>query len=156
MSTMILPKRSFLALAAIGWADGSLERKEADGLVRAAKACGLADADLSEIERATKERIALDGLDMSGLSRWEQVLTYALASWLAYLDGVQSTDERDTLAKLGEGLGLDKALRVRAAAAANDIACLPEGGRPDRFDFVKLAERLRDRLPQLSVKGESA
>jgi hypothetical protein len=156
MSTMTLPKRSFLALAAIGWADGSLERKEADGLVRAAKACGLADADLSEIERATKERIALDGLDMSGLSRWEQVLTYALASWLAYLDGVQSTDERDTLAKLGEGLGLDKALRVRAAAAANDIACLPEGGRPDRFDFVKLAERLRDRLPQLSVKGESA
>jgi hypothetical protein len=153
---MTLPKRSFLALAAIGWADGSLERKEADGLVRAAKACGLADADLSEIERATKERIALDGLDMSGLSRWEQVLTYALASWLAYLDGVQSTDERDTLAKLGEGLGLDKALRVRAAAAANDIACLPEGGRPDRFDFVKLAERLRDRLPQLSVKGESA
>jgi uncharacterized membrane protein YebE (DUF533 family) len=156
MSTMTLPKRSFLALAAIGWADGSLERKEADGLVRAAKACGLADADLSEIERATKERIALDSLDMSGLSRWEQVLTYSLASWLAYLDGVQSTDERDTLAKLGEGLGLDKALRVRAAAAANDIACLPEGGRPDRFDFVKLAERLRDRLPQLSVKGESA
>jgi hypothetical protein len=156
MSTMTLPKRSFLALAAIGWADGSLERKEADGLVRAAKACGLADADLSEIERATKERIALDGLDMSGLSRWEQVLTYALASWLAYLDGVQSTDERDTLAKLGEGLGLDKALRVRAAAAANDIACLPEGGRPDRFDFVKLAERRRARMPQLSVKGESA
>jgi hypothetical protein len=66
---------------------------------------------------------------------------------------VQSTDERETLAKLGDAMGLDKALRVRAAAAANDIACLPEGGRPDRFDFVKLAERLRDRLPQLS-KGE--
>ncbi len=156
MSTMTLPKRSFLALAAIGWADGSLQRKEADGLVRAAKACGLGDADLAEIDRATRERIALDTLDMSGLSRWEQVLTYSLASWLACLDGVQSTDERETLAKLGEGLGLDKALRIRAAAVANDIACLPEGGRPDRFDFVKLADRLRERLPQLSVKGDHA
>ena len=150
---MTLPKRSFLALAALGWADGSLQRKEADGLVRAARACGVAGADLAEIERATKERIALDAEHVEGLSRWEQVLTYSLASWLAYLDGVQSTDERETLAQLGDVMGLDKALRVRAAAAANDIACLPEGGRPDRFDFVKLAERLRERLPQLS-KGE--
>lgn len=153
MSTMTLPKRSFLALAALGWADGSLQRKEADGLVRAAKACGIEGADSAEVERATKEHTALDAEHVGGLSRWEQVLTYALASWLAYLDGVQSTDERETLAKLGDAMGLDKALRVRAAAAANDIACLPEGGRPDRFDFVKLAERLRDRLPQLS-KGE--
>jgi len=28
MSTMTLPKRSFLALSAIGWADGSLNRKD--------------------------------------------------------------------------------------------------------------------------------
>jgi hypothetical protein len=150
MSTMNLPKRSFLALSAIGWADGSLNRKEAEGLVRAAKACGVAGADLTEVERATKERIALRDIDMSGMPRWEQVLTYALASWLASLDGVQSTDERETLVQLGDALGVDKALRVRASAAANDIACLPDGGRPDRFDFVKLAERLRERLPQLA------
>ena len=30
-----LPKESFLALAAIGWADGSLQRVEAGGLLRA-------------------------------------------------------------------------------------------------------------------------
>src|ERR1700691_236409 len=35
--SLTLPKRSFLALVAIGWADGSLQRKEAEGLVRAAK-----------------------------------------------------------------------------------------------------------------------
>jgi hypothetical protein len=156
MSTMTLPKRSFLALAAIGWADGSLQRNEAEGLVRAAKACGMGSGELPEIEQATKVRIALESLDMTGLSRWEQVLTYSLASWLAALDGVQSTDERETLAKLGEAMGLDKALRIRAAAAANDIACLPTGGRPDRFDFVKLADRLRERLPQLTVKGDHA
>ncbi|MGK4495691.1 hypothetical protein ACSLVN_28170, partial [Klebsiella pneumoniae] len=65
------------------------------------------------------------------------------------LDGVASTDEREVLAQLGDALGVDKPLRVRAAAAANDIACLPEGGRPERYDFVKLAARLRERLPQV-------
>jgi hypothetical protein len=151
MSAMTLPKRSFLALAVVGWADGSLQRNEADGLVRAAKACGVGGDDLAEVERATKQRTTFDSVDVAGLSRWEQVLTYALASWLAALDGIQSTDERETLSRLGDALGLDKPLRVRAQAAANDIACLPAGGRPDRFDFVKLADRLRERLPQVGA-----
>lgn len=151
MTNVTLPKRSFLALAAIGWADGSLQRNEATGLVRAAKACGVDGADLAEIERSTAQRIALDAVDVAGLSRWEQVLTFALASWLSTIDGVKSTDERETLGRLGDALGLEEALRVRAAAAANDIACLPEGGRPDWFDFVKLVARLRERLPQLGA-----
>jgi uncharacterized membrane protein YebE (DUF533 family) len=152
MMKVTLPKRSFLALAAIGWADGSLQRGEATGLVRAAKACGVDGPELAEVERAIKQRIALDAVDVGGLSRWEQVLTFALASWLATVDGVKSTDERETLDQLGDALGLDAALRVRAAAAANDIACTPEG-RPDRYDFVKLEERLRERLPQLGAPG---
>lgn len=154
MMTVTLPKRSFLALAAIGWADGSLQRGEATGLVRAAKACGLAGADLAEVEKATKERVALDAVDVAGLSRWEQVLTFALASWLATVDGVKSTDERETLDRLGHALGLEAPLRVRAAAAANDIACTPEG-RPDRYDFVKLEARLKERLPQLGAPGSA-
>lgn len=147
---MTLPKQSFLALAAIGWADGSLQQVEATGLVRAAKECGVTGADLTEIERAAKTKTSLASLQLGGMSPWEQVLTYSLASWFASLDGVASTDERDVLVKLGEALGLDKALRVRAAAAANDIACLPEGGRPERFDFVKLAARLKEKLPQIA------
>jgi tellurite resistance protein len=150
MSTLTLPKQSFLALAAIGWSDGSLQRIEATGLLRAAKECGMAGGDLAEIERAAKAHVALDAASVGGLSQWEQVLTYALASWFASLDGIASTDERETLAKLGDALGLDPPLRVRAAAAANDIACLPEGGRPDRYDFVKLVARLRERLPQIA------
>ena len=37
-----------------------------------------------------------------------------------------------------------------AAVAANDIACLPEGGRPDKYDFQKLITRLKERMPQLA------
>jgi hypothetical protein len=87
------------------------------------------------------------------MSRWEQVLTFALAAWFAALDGVISTSEHETMVAIGEKLGLDEALRTRAAAAANDIACLPGAGRPERYDFVKLVARLHERMPQLAKDG---
>ena len=122
-----LPLQSFLALAAIGWADGSLQRIEREGLLRAAKECGLTGEEVVLVERASREQRALNGVELGGMSRGEQVLTYALASWFAALDGVISTSEHETLVRVGDKLGLDAALRVRAAAAANDIACLPGG-----------------------------
>jgi hypothetical protein len=146
---MKLSKSSFLALAALGWVDGSLQRIEANGLLRAAKEGGLEGDDYAAVERATKNKIALDEVDVAGMSQWDQVLTYALASWFAQLDGVVSTSEHTTLVALGDRLGLDPALRKRAAVAANDIACLPEGGRPERYDFQKLAARLHERMPQV-------
>jgi hypothetical protein len=146
---MNLPKQSFLALAAIGWADGALQRVEAVGLLRAAKEAGVAGADLVEIETAAKQKTTLDAVDVAGMSQWDQVLTYALAAWFAQLDGVVSTSEHTTLVGLGEKLGLAEPLRKRAASAAHDIACLPEGGRPDRYDFQKLAARLKEKMPQL-------
>ncbi len=148
-----LPLDSFLALAAIGWADGSLTRIEREGLARAAKECGLPDLDVAEIDHAMKEKRTLKGLKLAGLSRAQQVLTFALAAWFAALDGVISTSEHETMVAIGDKLGLDEALRTRAAAAANDIACLPGAGRPDRYDFVKLVARLHERLPQLASEG---
>ncbi len=149
---MKLSKSSFLALAALGWVDGSLQRIEAAGLLRAAKEAGIDGADYAAVERATKSKVSLDDVDVGGMSQWDQVLTFALASWFAQLDGVVSTSEHTTLVTLGDRLGLDPALRKRAAVAANDIACLPEGGRPERYDFQRLAARLVERMPQLAPK----
>jgi hypothetical protein len=148
MST--LPKESFLALVAIGWVDKQLQRVEVTGLMRAAKEAGLPAADVAEIEAATKKQMDLSALDLSSMGQWEQVLTYALAAWIAQVDGVVSTSESDMLVELGTKLGLAEPLRKRAAAAANDIACLPEGGRPDKYDFQKLMARLKERMPQLA------
>jgi hypothetical protein len=148
---MKLSKHPFLALAAIGWIDGSLQKVEAVGLLRAAKEAGLEADDLADVEKATREKVTLDSADVAGMSEWEQVLTYALAAWFAQLDGVVSTEEHATLVALGEKLGLKDSLRKRAAAASNDIACLPEGGRPERYDFEKLSARLKERMPQLEV-----
>jgi hypothetical protein len=146
---MNLPKQSFLALAAIGWADGSLQPIEATGLLRAAREAGVAGDDFAEVEHAVTNKTTLDSFDVSSLSPQDQVLTYALAAWFAQLDGVVSTSEKGPLADLGDRLGLTQPIRVRAAAAANDIACLPGGGRPERYDFQKLSERLREKLPQV-------
>src|SRR4051812_32345947 len=147
---MKLSKNSFLALAAIGWVDGSLQRIEAVGLLRAAKEAGVEGDDFAAIESATKNKLSIDDIDVGGMSQWDQVLTYALAAWFAQLDGVVSTSEHTTMVTLGDKLGLDPALRKRAAVAAHDIACLPEGGRPERYDFQKLVARLGERMPQLT------
>jgi hypothetical protein len=153
LGRMNLPKQSFLALAALGWVDGSLQRVEATGLLRAAKEAGLPADALAEIEAATKTKLDLAGIDVGGFSEWDQVLTYALAAWFAQVDGVVSTSESDLLGELGTKLGLAEPLRKRAAVAAYDVACLPEGGRPEKYDFQKLMARLKERMPQLA-KGE--
>jgi hypothetical protein len=146
---MNLPTQSFLALAAIGWGDGSMQRKEAAGLLRAAREAGLSGTDLAAVEQAAKTRTELADVEVEGLSEWHKVLTYALAAWLAQVDGVVSSGESVTMAALGDRLGLADAIRKRAAAAANDIACLPGGGKPELYDFQGLATRLRERLPQI-------
>lgn len=148
MST--LPKESFLALVAVGWVDKQLQRVEVTGLMRAAKEANLPADAIAEIEAATKAPMDLGALDFSKLGQWEQVLTYALAAWIAQVDGVVSTSESDMLADLGTKLGLAEPLRKRAAVAANDIACLPQGGRPEKYDFEKLIARLKERMPQLA------
>lgn len=147
-----LPKQAFVALAALGWADGTLKRGEALALVEAAKKHGLEGDDLAAVEESTKALVALDAFDPGAMSEWERIVTYALASWMARLDGVQSSSETAALRTLGERLALADAVRERAAAAAFDIFVLPQGGRPDRYDFAKLVERLRERLPTIAAR----
>ncbi len=147
-----LPKEAFLALAALGWADGSIRPSEKAGLLKAATTCGVAGEDLAAVERALSTESRLDGFVPGDMSDWQRLLTYALAIWMARLDGVQSTEESDLLKDLAKRLDLDKAKTDRASAAAFDIFCLPESGRPERFDFAALDKRLREKLPHLAPK----
>lgn len=145
-----LPKQAFVALAAVVWSDDSIKKSEGGGLVRAAKESGLAGDDLAAIEKSTKAKVTLDAFEPGAMTDWEKIVTYAVAAWLAQLDGVVTTDENTTLVALGDRLALPAGTRQRAASAAFDIAVLPEGGRPDRYDFVKLAARLKEKMPQLA------
>src|SRR5690348_5954125 len=134
--TTKLPPSSFTALAAVAWADGRMTKVESQGLIHAARKLGLEADDLAQVERATREKVTLEGFDASKLGLWERLLTYGLASWLSRIDGLQQQVETESLRELGRKLGVgaditDHRLGV-AAAVATDIAMLPEGRRPDR------------------------
>lgn len=149
---MSLRKEGFLAVVAVARADGLLRKDEQRGLLGAAKEVGLSEAELGEVQGALEGGMELESLDLSGLSGAERALTYAFSMWLAKVDGVVNSDELQTLRKLGTLLDLPEPKLKSAASAAFDITCLPGGNRPEKFEFSKLEERLREKLPALMAQ----
>lgn len=149
--TTKLPPESFVALAAVAWADGRMSKDEATGLVTAAKRYGLEGDDLAKVEKATKEKVDLASFDASGLSTWDRLLTYGFASWLSRLDGAQGGMEIDslrTLAKKLESTDVTDFKLRSAAATAFDVAVLPQGQRPERYDFGAFEDKLLVKFPK--------
>jgi len=146
---MSLRKQGFVAIAAIARADGLLLADEVNGLLGAARAVGLCESELAEVEHALREGVPLAQVDLSELSGPEKVLTYALAHWLAMVDGIVNTAELASLRELASKLDLPDAKLKAAASAAFDIVCLPGGHRPEKFQFALLEARLREKLPAL-------
>lgn len=149
MSTS-LPPQSFVALAAVAWADGRMSKDEATGLVHAAKTHGLEGDALADVERATRQKVGIEAFDASGLSSWQRLVTYGLATWLSRLDGVQGGAEIGSLKELSSKLQSDEVTAFKlqnAASAAFDVAMQPEGRRPERYDFATFESTLRTRLP---------
>lgn len=146
---MSLRKQGFLAVVSVARADGLLRADESRGLLGAAREVGLSEAELAEVKTALERGIELESLDLATLSGSERALTYAFAMWLAKVDGVVNAEELQTLRKLGRLLELPEPKLKAAASAAFDITCLPGGNRPEKFEFDKLEQRLRDKLPAL-------
>ncbi|HEY3822569.1 MAG TPA: hypothetical protein VGL81_35635 [Polyangiaceae bacterium] len=136
----------FVALAAIAWSDGQLDPDEADAIVRAAVEEGLPLEEIAEIEDATKTRVDLGALDRTGLLKEDRLFVYAVACWIARLDGHVTPDEARALGALGERLGIPERPRGHAEAAAREVAEMPEGDRPARYDLVALRRILGERL----------
>jgi uncharacterized tellurite resistance protein B-like protein len=143
-----LGKDIFVALAAIAWADGQLDPDEADAIVRAAADEGLSLEEIAAIEEATKERVDLGVIDRSSMSKDDRLFVYAVACWIARLDGQVTDAESDALARLGEKLGVPERPRVHAEALAREVAAMPEGDRPSRYDLAALRRLLSERLRQ--------
>jgi uncharacterized tellurite resistance protein B-like protein len=143
---MQLRKDVFVALAAVAWADGQLDPDEADAIVRAAAEEGLSLEDIADIEASTSERIDIGVIDRAGLSKEDRLFVFAVASWIARMDGKVTDEENETLAKLGERLGVPDRARVHAEAIVGEVAELPEGDRPARFDLAALRRILAERL----------
>jgi uncharacterized membrane protein YebE (DUF533 family) len=131
-------KDVFVALAAIGWADGTLDPDEADAIVRAAVDLGLELQEIADIEEATRTPIGLKAIDTSELSKDDRLFVYAIACWIARLDGTVTDEESGALAGLAETLEIPERRRAVAEKRAAEIAALPEGDRPARYDLARL------------------
>lgn len=159
MTASTLRKDVFVALAAIAWADGSLDPDEADGIVRAAADEGLSLDDMAAIDEATKNPVDLGVIDRSGMSKEDRLFVYAVACWIARMDGKVTDAESQALAKLGERLGVPERTRGQIEGIARQVAELPEGDRPARYDLAAVRRILADRLrraDEMRAKGGGA
>jgi uncharacterized membrane protein YebE (DUF533 family) len=147
----------FMALAAVGWSDGKLDAEEADAIVRTALEEGLDLDEIAAIEKATSVPLDLGFIDRSQLTKADRLFVYAVASWMVRLDGVIDDRESEALRKLGDLLKIPEAPQAHADAIAREIAELPEGDRPARYDLGRLRDTLVERLAEaqrLRAEGE--
>ena len=148
MSDRRLGRDVFLALAAVGWADGHLDEDEADAIVRTAVEEGLELDEIGEIEAATKAPIELGQIDRSKMSKADRLFVYAVASWMTRLDGEVALGEQVALDQLGAELSIPAVPREHADAIAKEIAELPAGDRPAQYDLPRLRKTISERLDQ--------
>ena len=142
----------FIALAAIGWADGKLDGEEADAIVRTALEEGLEIDEISEIEDATKHPVELSVIDRSQMSKEDRLFVYAVASWMTRLDGLVDGKELDALKKLGDLLKVPVGARRSADQIAQEVATLPEGDRPHQFDLPGMRKVIGLRLQEAAAR----
>ena len=143
----------YIALAAVGWADGNLDQEEADAIVRTALEEGLDIAEIAEIEAATKERTDLGVIDRKNLSKEDRLFVYAVACWLTRLDGVVTAAESEALSRLGEALKIPEKPRGIVDGIAQEVANRGDD-RPDRYDLIGLRRAIGDRLKSAQAKKD--
>jgi tellurite resistance protein len=154
-----LKKDVFVALAAIAWADGKLAPDEADAIVRAAVDEGLGLEEIAQIEAATlvyrekpregeapRSSAIVAEVDRASMTKQDRIFVYAIACWIARIDGNVSPEESDALRELGERLGVPDRVRARAEALAKEVAEMPDGDRPLRYDLGKLRQLIGEKL----------
>ncbi len=130
----------FLVLAAVAGADAEIVADESAALERAAREDGLSDAEIRAMREAS--RGGVDGLDVSRIASGDRPFVYAMAYWMSRLDGEMSEAEDAVLGALGRKLALADDARMALEGAVDEIAALPHGDRPERFDIARLRSML--------------
>src|SRR4051812_44794884 len=155
MSETRLGRDVFLALAAVGWADGKLDPEEADAIVRTAAEEDLPLEQIAEIEEATRKPLDIGIIDRTNMTKEDRLFVYAVASWMTRLDGKVSEKEIASLGKLGEALKVPEKARGHADSIAQAVAFLPQGDRPDRFDLHRLRALIGEKMAAAQAAREA-
>jgi uncharacterized membrane protein YebE (DUF533 family) len=134
----------YVALAAVGWADGQLTRAAADAILRTAAEEGLDIESLQKLEEAVAKPVDMGVIDRMHMSKSDRLFVYAVASWIATLDGEASARTQEALGQLAHTLGVPETPRQRADEILREVAA--QGSRPERFDLRALRRTLDERL----------
>jgi uncharacterized membrane protein YebE (DUF533 family) len=136
----------YIALAAVGWADGNLDPEEADAIVRTAADEGLPLEEIAEIEAATKSPVDIGEIDRRGMTKEDRLFVYAVAAWMTWLDGEVSDAEVEALRKLGDALKIPDGPRDHADVIMREVAHMSDDIRPMRYDLAALRRIIHERL----------
>jgi uncharacterized membrane protein YebE (DUF533 family) len=142
----------YIALAAVGWADGQLDPDEADAIVRAAVEEGLELEAINEIEAATKTPVDLGVIDRKGLSKEDRLYVYGIAVWITRMDGVVSDAERAALTKLADALKVPEHPRTVVDRIVESVAQQSGDTRPARYDLAALRSIIAERVASAEAK----
>jgi tellurite resistance protein len=140
-------KDTLIALAAVGWSDGTMAPEEATGIRAAARQLNLAPADSAAVEQAIQNRIDMTEVETIRMDRVTRLFTYAVASWIATVDGKVTPEEEAALKLLGDRLGLSALARERAQTVG--LAVGKVSSSIEAYDLVKLRSRLSVGLSQI-------
>jgi len=143
---LTIGRDTLLALAAVAWADGTMDPKEADALRYAARELQLQGEELAAVERGLSTPVNLEEVETVRMNRLTRLFTYATGCWVAEVDGAASQSETALLQLLGDRLGLSSVARQRAQNAVRGIA---ERSAPGSFNLLELRSRLSVGLSQI-------
>ncbi|HVJ13825.1 MAG TPA: hypothetical protein VM686_00225 [Polyangiaceae bacterium] len=144
----------FIALAAVGWADGKLDQEEADAIVRTALEEGLELDEIAEIEEATKHPTDVGVIDRKNLSKEDRLFVYGVAAWIARMDGVVTDNEGSVLLKLGEMLKVPPRPREIVDTIVQEVTTMSDDVRPARYDLLALRRIIGERLRAAQAKRD--
>ncbi|MBN2193671.1 MAG: hypothetical protein JW751_12710 [Polyangiaceae bacterium] len=144
---LTIGRDTLVALAAVAWADGIMAPEEARGIRAAARQLGLGEDDQHTIEHAIEFRIEVSEVETLRMNRLTRLFTFAIASWIATLDGKVTVEEETALRALGDRLGLSSVARERAKTVA--VAIGQANSAIEAYDLVKLRSRLSVGLSQI-------
>ncbi len=131
-------KNVYLALAAVGWADGNLDADEADAIAKLALEDGLDLEEVGALENVIGKPIAIDAIDLSTLAAKDRRFVYAVAAWLATLDGELADEESATLAVIAQQLELDEDHTNDLQILVRQVAYESGSDKPFEYDLATL------------------
>ncbi|MBW2454901.1 MAG: TerB family tellurite resistance protein [Deltaproteobacteria bacterium] len=139
----------FIALAAVGWADGKLHGDEANAIVRMAVEEGLAAEEIADIEEATKRPVTVGTIDTTKMTDVDRVFVYAVGAWIARVDREIAPEEITALNRLAAALDLPDEPREHGDRIAIEVGKSGFCNKPGFYNLRALREKLHERLSEV-------